>query len=762
MNTKPPLFLMRKNLRAFQHLFVLGLSVFCFFSLGSNRLDCGYLDRIQKSYLELHINYANYTDHSRSNRLFFGRFKKSSPIDQKKMRELEVRVTDQMIKTLDADKFYFTIGDVKNIKAWMYGFFSKIKRNDCLSLIKVYNVYLKRVKERVNFAKEFLSKKITLNTSIQILLDSEKRFRPNNLQAVNDFHTKYLHYQMANSIVYSEKEKYAEQIEDAKSKLLHSYNKILKDVSTWMADGSGFKKGRIKGFPSKGNKWYSLYLKSFSKALDPHSYYLSEEDHEDFEITMNLSLEGIGASLSSRYGYTQIEKLMPGGAAIKSGKLEPKDKIIAIGQSADKMVNIYDVDLREVVSMIRGKSGTAVYLKILRIKKKDKNAKNSDETEAPEHLTRQNERKVFTVRLVRSKVDLTEQAASIYYFDKLIEDKKHKIGIIRLPSFYGEGRRGGKSAAKDIKKLLEEAKRKNVAALVLDLTNNSGGSLPEAVFVSGLFIAKGAVVRQLSKTPQGKRFSLLSDPIDGVFYSGPLVILVNRASASASEIVSGTLQSYRRAVIVGGDHTFGKGSIQSVERLRGSLGSIKVTVGLFYVPNGYSTQLNGVVSDIPFPSLFSNKELGEVNLDYALKGGSIPSFISKSAFIREGHLKWEPLTKNIIEFLRKRSFVRINKSEKFSKIKEELQEIRRKAEEGHKISVADVFSEFKKAEKEKEQEKAKHLEAFNKSSNGKKLSELPEEKEKEMRYRQRADVLEAINVAKDIVYWSSLQEKEGA
>ena len=206
----------------------------------------------------------------------------------------------------------------------------------------------------------------------------------------------------------------------------------------------------------KPYKWYSLYLNSFAKGFDPHSGYLSREDHEDFEINMKLSLEGIGASLSARYGHTVIERLIPGGAAARSGKLKSKDKILAVGQNPKQMINIFDMDLRDVVSMIRGRKGTPVYLKIMRADKKKA-------------------KKIFTVRLVRDRVHLEDQAADIFYFQKEKAGKKYKVAVLHVPSFYGDGKRGGRSVAKDVRRLLAQAKRKKVSGLVLDLSNNGGG-----------------------------------------------------------------------------------------------------------------------------------------------------------------------------------------------------------------------------------------------------------------------------------------------
>ena len=328
----------------------------------------------------------------------------------------------------------------------------------------------------------------------------------------------------------------------------------------------------------KPSKWFTSYLNSFSQALDSHSSFMDAKDMEEFNISMNLELEGIGATLSSRFGYTVVERLMPGGAAEKSKKIQVKDKILAVGQTPRKLINIFGERIEDVVSIIRGPKGTAVYLKILRKKEKEKN-------------------KIFTVKLVRSYIELKEEEASLSYHDIKDGKKVYKVALIQVPSFYGSSF-FGKSVTRDVKKLLSEANKEKADSLVLDLSYNRGGSLEEAVYLSGLFFSTGNVVKQ-SERDRKNNFSsyTFKDKDVRISYNKPLVILVNRFSASASEIVSGALQDYKRAVIVGGDHTFGKGSVQSVQPI-GSLGALRTTIGLYFIPSGRSTQKTGITSDI--------------------------------------------------------------------------------------------------------------------------------------------------------------------
>ena len=239
-----------------------------------------------------------------------------------------------------------------------------------------------------------------------------------------------------------------------------------------------------------------------------------------------------------------------------------------------------------------------------------------------------NKKKLFTVRLIRSTINLEEEAAA-FFLKKIKKNKQtQNIAILKVPSFYGSGRFGQKSVSRDVKKILRKKEVQQADALVLDLSNNRGGSLDEAVTLSGFFFSKGNVVKQSERT--SKYLNLLSDRDSDILYKGPLVVLVNRLSASASEIVSGTLKDYDRAVITGGNYTFGKGSVQSVEYLPLKLGAIKTTVGLYFIPSGNSTQNTGVTSHIPLPSVLNLEELGENSLDYALPAKKISPFKSPS------------------------------------------------------------------------------------------------------------------------------------
>lgn len=625
-------------------------------------LECRYLSMIEDGFLKYHVNY------------------------NKRDKELETRVTDQHIKKLDPSKIYFTQEDADKVSEMMKNVFEKTKKNDCDFLVESQNLLLKRVQERAEFAKKFLGKEYKFDDKTEFVYDPDQKKFPKNTDEANDYLKKYIHFQVSNYLSTDMK------LEEAKEKVKKNYDLAVKRMQETSLDDL-----------------YSGYLDSFARALDPHSSFFSKDVLEDFQIQMSLSLEGIGATLSSENGFTVVEQLVPGGAAFKSGLVEPQDKIIAVGQEKGEMENVIDMDLKDVVKKIRGAKGTKVRLTLLR--------KQGDG------------KKRLDVTLVRDKVNLEDDAAQIHYLDKEINGQKKKIGLINLPSFYADSKRGGRSAADDMKKLLKQARDKKVDGIVLDLSNNGGGSLDDAVNIAGLFFKTGNVVKQSSKT-EGRE-QVLEDTDKMVDWAGPMVVLTSRISASASEIVSGALQDYKRAVIVGGDHTFGKGSVQSVLPIPGQLGAIKVTVGMFFIPGGNSTQHRGVSADVVLPGPYSNDEIGEKSLDYSLPPKKVDSFISKEAYVSEGEGAWKEIKEDWVKSLKEKSQVRVDKSTDFKKV---LEDLKKAKEKGKVIKVSDVLKDKDKSEKEKKDKK-------------KRLSK--DERTKE--YLKRADINESVQVLLDLI-----------
>lgn len=343
-----------------------------------------------------------------------------------------------------------------------------------------------------------------------------------------------------------------------------------------------------------------LLMAAVTGTVDPHTEYFSPQQSESFDIQMRLSLEGIGALLQSDGEYVKVSSLVPGGPADKSGVLQPADRIVAVGQNEDgDMVNVVGMRLDEVVDLIRGKKGSTVRLDIIPAKAVD--------------VTR-----THTVRITRDTVKLEDQAAHSRVEQIQRDGETHKIGVITVPAFYVDfdawqaGESDYRSTTRDVAKEIDKLKAQNVEGIVLDLRNNGGGALQEANSMIGLFIDRGPTVQV--RDARG-RINLYGDTDAGVAYEGPLAVLVNRLSASASEIFAGAIQDYGRGLIVG-SRTFGKGTVQTLTDL--THGQIKLTRAKFYRISGESTQHRGVEPDILYPSLIDPEEIGESALDNAL------------------------------------------------------------------------------------------------------------------------------------------------
>ncbi len=636
-------------------------------------LNCATLRPIQSKFYEKHIVHS---------------------AESKQIRD---RAVEQFVKRLDPIRLYLTEPDAKEIEKLMGNLSEQLSRRNCEAIKKAHQLYSRRVAERAKYAETYLGSKFKFDPKTEILLDGEKRGRAKTPAAARAFHEKYMQYQVSIHLATGT------ELEEAKAQVVRNYERIQR---------------RVEG--TSEEDLFSMFLDAYARALDPHSSYLSQSALEDFEIQMRLSLEGIGATLSSQDGFTVIEQLIPGGAAFESGSLRPKDKIVAVGQGEkEDFVNVIEMDLRDVVRMIRGPKGSKVRLMILR--------KTGETTER------------FPVTLVRDQIRLEDDAAAITYHERQEGDKKLQVALINLPSFYADNRRNGRSSARDVQRLLSEARKKGVDAVVLDLSNNGGGSLRDAVDISGLFIGRANVVKQsMRTTSEGAiHHEVLRANDERVTYPGPLVILNSRVSASASEIVSGTLQDYKRAVVVGADHTFGKGSVQSVEYLPAGLGAIKTTVGMFFTPGGNSTQHQGVVSDIVLDGLYAGADVGEKTLDHSLPPQKIRPFLSPEAYVTEGPDAWLQLEKSVVERLKKQSQERVAKSEEFKKLRETL--AKNEGRRGRTVVVGDILSERQKA-KEGEESPEDEEES---------LIGLSRE-ERQKRYLERADVQEAITIAADL------------
>ena len=413
---------------------------------------------------------------------------------------------------------------------------------------------------------------------------------------------------------------------------------------------------------------FDIFVNSIASIYGPHTSYMSPKSSEDFDINMSLSLEGIGALLSSDGLYTSISSLVPGGPAEKTESLNPEDKIIGVGQDDDgEIVDVIGWRIDDVVDLIRGPKGSKVRLEVIP-------STSLSDTETKE------------IEIIRNVVKLEDQAAEKKILSLTRNNKEYKVGVIQLPAFYFDfdayQKRdyNYKSSSKDVKRLLKELKNENVDGLVIDLRNNGGGSLYEANALAHLFLGRGTTVQVKSSNGNiqglGERWGYQ-------FFDRPLVVLVNKFSASASEILAGAIQDYDRGLVVG-TSTFGKGTVQKVDLL--SSGQIKFTESKFYRVSGSSTQNLGVEPDIALPSLFNTEELGESSLDRALGHDTIP----KTSFKNFNRVK------TFIGPLREQSLERIKKSALFSSV-----ETRKKWQEDNEIEFLDLNLETRINQKNK-------------------------------------------------------------
>lgn len=395
---------------------------------------------------------------------------------------------------------------------------------------------------------------------------------------------------------------------------------------------------------------FQIYMNALTHIYDPHSDYMGKPAAENFTISMRLSLFGIGAQLRSEDGYCKIMELMPGGPAIKSKKLKPNDRIIAVAQGTNEPVDCVDMKLNKVVDMIRGPKDTEVRLTII-----------------PADAADPSTRKVVT--LIRDQIKLEDSEAKSKIIElPAVNGKVQRLGYIDLPSFYADmssHRAGRKSTTTDVARLLKKLMEEKVSGVILDLRRNGGGSLEEAINLTGLFIKEGPVVQV--RDPDGK-ITVDKDNDPSVLYDGPLIVLTSRFSASASEILAGALQDYGRALVVGDISTHGKGTVQSlldlgpIMRSTNNLGSLKITIRKFYRASGSSTQLKGVTPDIILPSINNHADLGEASLPGALPWDTIPS------------AKFEPVNYVAphLDELRKRSAARVTGDKDYDYVRREI------------------------------------------------------------------------------------------
>lgn len=496
-----------------------------------------------------------------------------------------VIIYDSYIKLLDPARSYFTAADIAEFDKWKTQFDDFLKSGNLDPGFTIYKRYLDRVKQRLDFALAELNKgvdKIDFTTKETLLIDRKDAPWMKDQAELDDLWRKRVKDEVLRQKIAGKEPK---QIQETLTK---RYKNQLARLDQTRAEDI-----------------FQAYINTFAQSYDPHTNYLSPDNAENFDINMSLSLEGIGAVLQSDNDQVKIVRLVPAGPAAKTKQVAPADKIIGVAQGNKEMVDVVGWRLDEVVKLIRGPKGSVVRLEII------------PASNAPSDQTSK------IVSITREAVKLEEQAAKKSVLKLKQDGRDYKLGIIEIPAFYLDFKayRAGdpeyKSTTRDVKKLLTELQKEKVDGVVIDLRNNGGGSLQEATELTSLFIEKGPTV--LVRNSDG-RVDVLEDENPGAFYKGPLALLVNRLSASASEIFAGAMQDYHRALIIGGQ-TFGKGTVQTIQPL--NHGELKLTLAKFYRVSGQSTQHQGVLPDIDYPSIIDTKEIGESALPEAMPWDTI-------------------------------------------------------------------------------------------------------------------------------------------
>ncbi|WP_318460150.1 carboxy terminal-processing peptidase [Photobacterium leiognathi] len=546
------------------------------------------------------------------------------------------QVFDRYIEMLDYNKSFLTASDVKQFERWRNQFDDQLQSGDTSGAFDIFNKVLQRRFERYQFALSQLNNEIKFDKDEDFVIDRSELEWPKDQAELDEIWRKRVKYDALNLKLAGKNWK---EIQETLGK---RYNNAVKRLTQTHSEDV-----------------FQLYMNAFSREVDPHTSYLSPRNAEQFQSEMNLSLEGIGAVLQVKDDYTTIQSLVAGGPAAGSKKLAAGDRIIGVGQEGEKIVDIIGWRLDDVVQLIKGPKGSKVILDIL------PEGKNS---------------KSYTVTIVRDKIRLEDRAVKSEV--KTVEGKK--IGVIEVPSFYV-------GLSEDTKKELVKLNKDKVDGIVIDLRNNGGGALTEATALSGLFISSGPIVQV--RDSYG-RVKVNSDSDDQVFFDGPLTVLINRYSASASEIFAAAMQDYGRAVVLG-EQSFGKGTVQQHRSLNHlydlfdkPLGHVQYTIQKFYRINGGSTQNLGVVPDISFPTAVDPSETGESVEDNALPWDSI-----KPAKYQQLHSY-----SSILPKLNEEHLARIKKDMEFGFIDEDIQTYKKEKD----INTVSLNEKARIAEQDKE------------------------------------------------------------
>jgi len=512
--------------------------------------------------------------------------------------EVSSKFLDRYLDALDNLHIYFLQSDLKEFEKYRSALDDLTKQGDTSPARVIFARFRERLAQQYDYVLGLLkTEKFEFTGNDRFVLNRKTLPRPQDMAEAKELWRERVRYEYLQERL--NKEKPDEIIKIIKRR----YTRLLRTLNEYDNDDA-----------------MQIYLTSLARVYDPHSDYMGKAELENFSIGMKLSLFGIGALLRSEDGYCKIQELKP-GPAMRSKKLKPNDRIIAVAQGDGEAVDVVDTKLSKVVELIRGPKDTEVRLTVI-------------PADAPDPSVRK------VISLIREEIKLEDQEAKAKILELPGNDGKPiRLGLIDLPSFYSSFELAGKKQASepkstttDVAKLLRKLEKEGVAGVILDLRRNGGGSLEEAISLTGLFIKEGPVVQVKDSTGQ---IFVEKDPDPGILYEGPLIVLTSRFSASASEILAGALQDYGRALIVGDSSTHGKGTVQSLLQLANYMrrtgltandaGAVKVTIRKFYRASGSSTQLKGVIPDMILPSVNDELEVGESSLDNPLQWDTIKS-----------------------------------------------------------------------------------------------------------------------------------------
>ncbi len=560
-------------------------------------------------------------------------------LNKKIDNEFSENVYKMYLEKLDYNKRFFLQSDINEFAVFKYKIDDNVNSDDFTFFNLTKDTYIKRVSEVGKYIDAALKKPFDFTKEDSILLDSEKKHFAKDKKELKTYWRKYLKYSVLTKL--------ADKIkiqDDAKKN---------NDTTVEIKTIEELQKKAVEEVKKNYDDWFhriskvdeqdllSLYFNSMTGYYGPHTGYFPPKDKENFDIQISGKLEGIGAQLSQPNAYIKVVKIIAGSPCWKQGELEVGDKILKVAQGDGDPVDVVDMRLDKAIEMIRGKKGTEVRLTV---KKTDGSIK--------------------IIPIIRDVIILEETFAKSAVIENTVTGKK--TGYIYLPGFYADFKnKNGRRSAGDVKKEIQKLKKENINGLILDLRNNGGGSLQDAIDIVGFFIKDGPVVQVKQRTGMPQ---ILKDNDSDILYNNDLVIMVNEFSASASEITAAAIQDYNRGVIVGSEHTFGKGTVQRFlpfdRMVRGNenlkpLGDLKLTIQKFYRINGGATQLKGVSSDIVFPDAYAKMDMGEKDLDNPMPWDEIP---------KAEYKKYQ--TKYNIETLRENSSKRISNDTSFNIIKD--------------------------------------------------------------------------------------------